>query len=381
MNKKIIEITKKFKFNGNLIDIIENNQGNINSTYMLVFENNNNKKKYLLQKINTYVFKEPYLVMKNIDLVTKHIRKKLKETNDTKHKTLNVIKTIYNDNLYTYINEDGEKEYYRAYEYIDNCISYDSFNNFPNSKEKIAYNTGKCFGLFHKLLNDFPSNMLVETITDFHNTPKRFNDLLLSIENNITNRAFEYPKEIVELISKIKECSIIWESLGKSIPVRVTHNDTKLNNILMDKNTNEGIAVIDLDTVMPGSILFDIGDGVRSACSNSFEDELDKEKIFLNLELTKSYLKGYLEEMGPYLEKEEINYIALSIKILTYELTLRFLTDYINGDTYFKIKYKEHNRDRFINQYTLLNDIENKLEEINDFVIKTYKNMIIKKLI
>ena len=143
----------------------------------------------------------------------------------------------------------------------------------------------------------------------------------------------------------------------------------------MNKNTNIGIAIIDLDTVMPGSILFDIGDGIRSTCSNSFEDEIDKDKIYLNLDLTKAYLKGFLEETHNILTQEEINYIGLSIKILTYELALRFLTDYINGDTYFKIKYKEHNKDRFLNQYILLQDIETKLDEINEFIFKTIKEL------
>ena len=168
----------------------------------------------------------------------------------------------------------------------------------------------------------------------------------------------------------IKECSIITNSLGKSIPIRVTHNDTKLNNILVDKDTGVGIALIDLDTVMPGSSLFDLGDGIRSACSNTFEDDKDLNNVYLNLELTKSYLKGYLEEMAGCLNQDELYYIGASIKILTYELTLRFLTDYINGDTYFKVKYKEHNAVRFKNQYTLLKDINNKINDINRYVGK-----------
>lgn len=374
MNEKIIKIIKEFKFIGKLENIIENNQGNINKTYILTFKNNNIENKYLLQKINSNVFNEPYLVMKNIELITNHIKKKLKENNDNIHKTLNIIKTNSNSTLYTYINEDGEKEYYRAFDYIDNCISYDNLKDAFDPID-LAYQAGKSFGIFQKLLNDFPTNLLGETIKDFHNTKKRFNDLLLSIENKITKRAYEFPNEIIDLIENIKECSIIIESLGKTIPIRVTHNDTKLNNILIDKETNIGIAIIDLDTVMPGSILFDLGDGIRSACSNSFEDETDLNKIFLNLDLTKSYLKGYLEEMINCLTKEEINYLGLSIKILTYELALRFLTDYINGDTYFKIKYKNHNKDRFINQYTLFKDIENKLNEINEYIEKTVNNL------
>ena len=371
---KIIEIVKLFDFDGEFKNFEENNQGNINKTYVLIFEHNNEEKKYLLQKINSNVFKEPYLVMKNIELVTNHIKQKLAENSDQKHQTLEVIKTVNGENLLTYINEDGEKEYYRAFKYIDGTISYDSLKDSKNPT-LIAYETGKSFGFFQKMLDDFPVNMLGETIKDFHNTKKRFQDLLLSIENKVTDRAFKYSNEIIDLISKIKECSVIIDSLGKSIPLRVTHNDTKLNNILIDKNSFEGICVIDLDTVMPGSSLFDLGDGIRSACSNSFEDETNPKEIFLNLDLTRSYLKGYLEEMAPYLTPAEINNIAPSIKILTYELAIRFLTDYINGDTYFKIKYPNHNADRFMNQYLLLKDIESKEDEIQAFVKKTIEEL------
>ena len=248
--------------------------------------------------------------------------------------------------MYTYTNNDGEKEYYRVYEYIDDCISYNNFGECDNPEE-IAYNTGKCFGAFHMLLSDFPVGMLADTIPNFHNTPKRFEALLEAIENGITSRAFECTDEIVYLISKIKEYSVICDNLGKSIPVRVTHNDTKLNNVLMSKTTHKGIAVIDLDTIMPGSVLFDIGDGIRSACANSFEDETNPDEIYLKIELTKAYIKGYLEEMASSLTREEVQLIGASIKVLTYELALRFLTDYINNDTYFKIKYKEHNYDRY----------------------------------
>lgn len=371
MNEKIKSIADNFKFDGTLVNIKENTQGNINSTYLLEFSGN---KKYLIQKINTYVFKDPYSVMRNIELVTNHIKEKLEVNGDNKHQTLSIVKTNNGENLCVYVNSDGEKEYYRAYEFIDNCISYNNFDECRTSQEEVAYNTGKCFGHFHKLLSDFPANLLVDTIPNFHNTPSRFKDLLVSIENNVANRALNHSDEIVNLITRIKKHSIIWESLGKSIPIRVTHNDTKLNNVLMDKNTNEGVAVIDLDTVMPGTVLFDLGDGIRSACSNSFEDETDVNKIFINLELTKCYLNGYMDEMAPFLKKEEVEYIGLSIMTLTYELVLRFLTDYINGDVYFKVKYLNHNEDRFMNQYHLLLDIEKKVNEIQEYVNKLYND-------
>lgn len=374
MNQKLETIINNFNFKGTLEKIEENTQGNINKTYILTYKDNNKTKKYLLQKINDNVFESPNLVMKNIELVTNHIKKKLKDNNDSIHQTLNIIKTFSNENLYIYINDDNEKEYYRAFNFIQNCISYNNLNESNNPLE-LAYQAGKSFGLFQKLLDDFPINSLHETIKDFHNTPKRFNDLLLSIENKITNRAYDHSLEIIDLMSKIKECSVIIDFLGKTIPLRVTHNDTKLNNILIDKETNIGVCVIDLDTVMPGSSLFDVGDGIRSACSNSLEDELNPQKIYLNLDFTKAYLKGYLEEMANYLTDDEIKYLGLSIKILTYELALRFLTDYINKDIYFKINYKYHNRDRFKNQYILLQDIETKLDEINKYIEKTINSL------
>ncbi len=378
MNDKLKKIINNFAFEGILEEVVENNQGNINKTYILTYTNDNKQVKYLLQKINSNVFNEPYLVMRNIELVTNHISKKLKDADDYNHKTLTIVKTNDGLNMYTYINEDGEKEYYRAFHFIDNCISYDNFKDSDDAL-KLAYETGKSFGYFQRLLNDFSPSLLTETITDFHNTKKRFNDLLESIENKITLRAYDFSYEIVDLISKIKECSVITDNLGKSIPLRVTHNDTKLNNVLIDKSANQCMAIIDLDTVMPGSVLYDIGDGIRSACSNSFEDETDKDKIFLNLDLTKAYLKGFLEETYSFLTRDEVNYIGLSIKILTYELAIRFLTDYLNGDTYFKIKYPLHNKDRFLNQYILLKDIEDKLDEINSFVKTTYNNLKNKK--
>lgn len=373
MNTELKQIINNFKFIGTLSNIEENKQGNINKTYILTYKNKNKTLKYLLQEINANVFKEPDLVMHNIELVTNHINKKLKSNKDTTHKTLTIIKTLDDKNMYVCTN-NNELKYYRAFDFIENCISYDSFKDSKDANF-LAYNAGKSFGYFQALLKDFNPNLLHETISDFHNTKKRFNSLLEAIENKITNRASLFSKEIIDLMKRIKEYSVIVDKLGSTIPIRVTHNDTKLNNILMNKDTNEGIAIIDLDTVMPGSILYDIGDGIRSACANSFEDETDKEKIYLNLDLTKSYLKGFLEETYYFLTDEEIKYIGLSIKILTYELALRFLTDYLNGDIYFKIKYPDHNKDRFLNQYILLLDLDKKIDEIDEFVLETIKEL------
>ncbi len=371
MKDKIIDIAKQFKFKGQLINIEENTQGNINTTYLLTFNDHGTINRYLLQKINNYVFKDPYKVMHNIELITNHINKKLLKEKDYKHQIQTIIKTIEDKIIYTLVNEKGETEYYRAYNYIDNCQSYDECYS-----TLIAYNAGRGFGIFHRLLSDFSVELLDDTIPDFHNTLKRLEDLKTSIKNDVSGRHIKYSKEIADLMTKEKEISLIWQELGTKIPIRVTHNDTKINNILLSTDDQDVIAVIDLDTVMKGSVLFDIGDGIRSTCSSCDENETDKNKIHLDLDLTKAYIKGYLQEMANYLTVDEVKYIALSIKTLTYELAIRFLTDYINHDVYFKIKYKEHNSDRFLNQYTLLEDIEKKMDIINDFVWTTYEQIL-----
>lgn len=380
MDRKIIEIQKKFNIPGRLINIKENYQGNINSTYILTYEENGKIKRYILQKINTDVFKKPYDVMRNINLVTNHLEKRLKEEFNADFKTLKLL-TNQGVTMVEYQNADGNSEYYRVYEYIENCISYDSFKDCKDT-ESAAYNVGKAFGTFHRLLRFFPSEALVETIPDFHNTPKRFIDLKTSLEKNVMCRANELRPEIEEILKAANDCMIIWDKLGKEIPIRVTHNDTKLNNVMMDKDSHKGVAVIDYDTIMPGSILFDIGDGIRSACSNAFEDETNPALIFLNVDLAKAYLTGFLEEMGPYMTEEEIRLIPLAIKTITFELAIRFLTDYLNGDKYFKIKHRTHNKDRFFNQFFLLRDINRKEEELKLFVenyIKGNKHTRIRK--
>ena len=194
------------------------------------------------------------------------------------------------------------------------------------------------------------------------------------IELDVCDRASEVSEEIIELL-KNKGCKDKIVNLLKkgTIPTRVTHNDTKVNNVMMDKNTGDYLTVIDLDTVMPGSYLYDYGDGVRSTCATALEDEIDLNKVSLNLELFKEYTKGYLYEMADYLTEEEICNMGESIKVLTYELALRFLNDYINGDTYFKTNYDKHNLVRARNQLKLLSDIDKKMPEINKFILDTYK--------
>lgn len=365
----IEKIISKFNIAGELINVMENNSGNINNTYVATFKmQNGNIKKYLIQKINTTVFTEPYKLMKNIEGVTSYLKRQLAKEEDETHQVLEIVKTKDNKTL-CYIDDNGERDYYRIYEYIENAVTYDC-----SVDKRIVYNTGKAFGNFQKLLRNYPISKLSETIKDFHSTDKRYQKLIEDIKIDSEGRVMEVAPEIVFILMREDICSSITQELGTDeVPYRVTHNDTKVNNVMMNKDTGDFMAVIDLDTVMPGSMLFDYGDGIRSTASTAKEDETDLSKVQLDLELFEAYTKGYLSEMAPYITYEELSLMGESIRIITLELAIRFLNDYINGDTYFKTSYEKHNLDRARNQIALVSDIESKLDYINNFINENYK--------
>lgn len=366
--KELLDIIKNFDIRGDIKELNSINNGIINTTYVVKTDDKGNINKYLLQKINTSIFTEPFKLMKNIENVTKYISLNGSESKDT----INVIKAKNGLPLYVTSDPFSHKEYYRVYNYIDNTISYNK-----SEKTEIVYNTGKAFGHFCKVLRDFPINDLEETIKDFHDTKKRYDKLIETYKLNPVNRNNRAFKQISEIISREEECSVLVNLLeDNKIPYRVTHNDTKVNNVLMDSVTKEPVAVIDLDTVMKGSGLYDYGDGVRSAASNALEDETNLDNVYINMDMFKAYTDGYLSEMAPYLNEEEILNMANSIKIITLELAIRFLDDYLSGDTYFKTNYDDHNLDRCKNQLKLVNDIDEKLEEMNSYIKESYNKYI-----
>lgn len=373
----INKILDNYNIKGKLINIKEDNTGNINKTYIITFINNDIEYKYLVQQINTNVFNDPYILMENILEVTNYLKEQMILNNDNNHKVLEIIKTKDNDPMCYIYDDKGIKRYYRIYKYIDNSISYDkSFN------KDIVYNTGKAFGNFQKLLNNYPMNSLNETIKDFHDTKKRYDKLIKDINNLSNDRVKEAYQEIEFIIKHQTICDLIINKLNNNIiPYRVTHNDTKVNNVLMNKETLDYLAVIDLDTVMPGSMLFDYGDGIRSTACTCLEDEHDLTKVKIDLELFESYTRGYLSEISDCITQEELNLMAKSIEIITLELAIRFLNDYINGDTYFKVEYNKQNLYRTKAQLALVKDIETKLDYMDSFIKKCYKqNANIKKL-
>lgn len=373
----INKILDNYNIKGKLINIKEDNTGNINKTYIITFINNGIEYKYLVQQINTNVFNNPYILMENILGVTNYLKEQMILNNDNNHKVLEIIKTKDNNPMCYIYDDKGIKRYYRIYKYIDNSISYDkSFN------KDIVYNTGKAFGNFQKLLNNYPMNSLNETIKDFHDTKKRYDKLIKDINNLSNDRVKEAYQEIEFIIKHQTICDLIINKLNNNtIPYRVTHNDTKVNNVLMNKETLDYLAVIDLDTVMPGSMLFDYGDGIRSTACTCLEDEHDLTKVKIDLELFESYTRGYLSEISDCITQEELNLMAKSIEIITLELAIRFLNDYINGDTYFKVEYNKQNLYRTKAQLALVKDIETKLDYMDSFIKKCYKqNTNIKKL-
>lgn len=359
---RLKKIIKKFNINGDIVSIKPINNGIINTTYVATLSDDN---RYLLQRINTNIFKEPYRLMKNIENVTDFIK-----SNDAKSKdNLTVIKTKEGAPLYVDKDEFSHKGYYRMYNYITDSISYDKVDT-----PEIAYNTGKAFGHFQKVLKGYPMVLLEETIENFHNTKKRYADFLEAYRQDAVGRKQNAYKEICEIMSREDVCGIIVDLLDKKkIPYRVTHNDTKVNNVLIDPKTNEPVAVIDLDTVMPGSGLYDYGDGIRSACSTALEDEKDLSKVSIDMEKFKAYTEGYLSEMALCLKPLEVENMANSVKIITLELAMRFLEDYLNGDTYFRTDYEDHNLVRAKNQLKLVKEIEEKMPQMKVFINECYK--------
>ena len=338
--------------------------GHINDTYRVELSG----KEYVLQKINHNIFSDVSGLMKNIHMVTEHLRKKIRARGgDENRETLTVLLTKSGSPFLK--TKDGS--YFRLYKYITNTDTYQQVEN-----KKQLYYVAKAFGRFQNDLADFPAEKLTETILNFHNTKSRFEALVKAAADDIAGRKKDVLPEIEFVLSKKEDTELILNCINSGeIPLRVTHNDTKLNNILFEKGRDTAVCVVDLDTVMPGSMLYDFGDAIRFGASSAEEDETDLDKIYCDLELFESFTKGFLEEVAKSMTKKEIELLAFSAKLITLEVGMRFLTDHLNGDVYFKVHKPNHNLDRARNQFKLVMDMENKMEEMNNIV-----NTLIKAL-
>ncbi len=363
-NTNLIEIIKAFPEFGKYIGYRPITDGHINDTYIVEYLlSDGSKAKYLLQRINTNVFKMPVELMDNVMGVTAFLRKKIEEAGgDPERETLTVFPAKDGKNYY--MSNDGGC--WRMYNFVDDTYSINELTS-PEDFKSAALS----FGNFQNQLADYPIDTLYETIPNFHNTPSRFKDFLEALEKNASGRKDMAKTEIDFVLEREKDCSVITDLLNcGDLPLRVTHNDTKLNNVLFDKKTNKGICVVDLDTVMPGSSLYDFGDSIRFGANTAAEDETDLSKVSLSLEYFKAYVEGYLETAGPSLTENEIKYLPFASKLLTFECGIRFLGDFINGDVYFKTDYPEHNLVRARTQFKLVEDIEAKYSEMMAIVDK-----------
>lgn len=359
---EIFEVVKVFLPNEQFISCTPIGNGHINSTYMIETD----KAKYSLQEINTKIFSNVEGLMSNIDKVTEHLKKKATEQgNDPHRSTLNFLSNTIDGKKYVMSGNAA----YRMYEYIDGVFTIEQMENPEN-----FYSAGLGFGAFAKQLSDFDASQLVETIVNFHNTASRFNDFLNAIEFNYNNRLTNVEPE-VEFVKKRKEfMSLIVSKLENGeLPLRVTHNDTKINNILFDEKTGAPAVVIDLDTVMPGSYLYDFGDAMRSGATHAAEDEKDLSLVDFDLELYEKFTKGYLESCGASLTPMEIKLLPYASIMMTLECGMRFLTDHLNGDTYFRVHRENHNLDRARTQFKLVDEMEKNVDKMAAIIAKYVK--------
>jgi hypothetical protein len=361
LSEKIInDVLPNFLFEGAFNGSESNTIGRINDTYILDF----GKTKYVLQRVNDQVFAKPEEVMDNIEKITSFLADKIKKRGgDPLRETLTIIKT--KDGKDFYKNPEG---FWRAYLDIDKTKTYNK------ATSKLFQEAGAAFGRFQGDLSDFPAEELHETIKGFHDTKARYSQFLKAIRKDPSNRGEAAMEEIVFLREhKNLAYELSDQVRKKSIPLRVTHNDTKLNNVLFDEKSAKAVCIIDLDTVMRGFSMNDFGDAVRFGANTASEEETDLSKVSLNIELFKAYAKGYLKGSVGRFSEEEIALMPLGTETITYELALRFVTDFLEGNPYFKITRENENLDRAKVQITLLKDMLCK-HELMESIIRTSAN-------
>lgn len=350
LNEKLLQICREFRIDDEYVGFETIQMGNVNQTYRVDFRlKDGSPKSFLLQNVNTYAFRRPVELMENIDRVTEHIR--AKNPNKT------CLHFHHTANRKTYI-IDGEN-FWRMANYLDSV----TFNSIQDPV--VLCNAGRAFGEFQMELSDFEIGLLHETIPDFHNTRKRYESLIQAIREDAVGRVDQVREEIDYLLDvQDLACTLTDLQNAGLLPLRVTHNDTKINNVLFDPEDHRALVVIDLDTVMPGLIGHDFGDAIRFAANYVEEDSTQLDKVGVDLKLFQAFAEGFLESTAKTMTPKEIETLALSCFCLTAELAVRFLDDYIRGDLYFKIKNPRHNLERARCQIALCRDMLAKREQM-----------------
>ena len=349
-------VARQFPLRGEFFSATPYGSGHINDTYCVVFDHDGARVRYILQRINHLIFKNPAALMENVRRVTAHLGQKAAGQSDAGRRVLTLIPALDGQPHYC----DAQGNFWRVYVFIEKARTFDAVESTQQ-----AFQAARAFGQFRKLLADLPAPRLHDTIPDFHHTPKRFAALEKAIAADAANRA-HLAKSEIEFAWHHKTDSHIL--LDAKLPERVTHNDTKFNNVMLDDATGEGICVIDLDTVMPGLALYDFGDMVRTTTSPAKEDERDLSKVKMQLPMFEALAQGYLASAAEFLTPAEKKLLSFSGKLITLEIGLRFLTDYLAGDTYFKVHREGHNLDRCRTQFKLVEAIEQQEAAMNKLV-------------
>ena len=349
----IKSIFNSFDHGSNYLSHSELNTGHINDTF---FVNTSSGNKYILQRINHHVFKDVAGLVNNKILISNHIRSKFPDMSDNEFSKTNLTFVKAKDTDLYYHKQD--RDFWNVMVFIENSITYEIAKN-----EKIAYEGGKLLGTFLNHTSDFDSRQLIDVIPNFHDMSFRFKQYALSLQSASKER-LQRATKYTNIVSELKEEMHILQNLKEAgkIPVRVTHNDSKISNSLFDKD-NKGICMIDTDTVMPGIIHYDFGDAIRTICNTAAEDEKDLSKVEFNLDYYQAYKKGFLEKTEHSLTATELNFLPLAAKTMIFIMALRFLTDYLKQNVYYKIKYPEHNLDRAKNQFKLIESFSEKLSK------------------
>ena len=330
--------------------------GHINDTFRV----RGGEETYLLQRINHQVYPDIAKMMDNIRRVTEHLQEKLIDRHDPTLTTLHIIRTREGRLFY----QDGAGQYWRMLTFIDHSVAYE-----VATSPTLAYEAGRAFGQFQSLLRDLPGPPLHEVIPNFHHMGHRLRQFEEALAANVAYRARLVPAEIAFVQERAKEMRVLDQLVADGLlPLRVTHNDTKLNNVLLDPVTHRARCIVDLDTVMPGSVLYDFGDAIRTTANTAAEDEPDPQKIQLSLPYYEAYTQGYLSEAQSFLTGTEIDYLPFSARYMTFIMGLRMLTDYLAGDVYYKIHHPDHNLQRAKAQFQLVKRMEEQQDAMSQLV-------------
>jgi hypothetical protein len=361
MQHELKSVVDHFHVRGRLIEIVPLARGHINDTYVLVAEDNRQPVRYILQRINHNVFKDPPSLMENVVRVTEHIRSKM--TGIDPEQAARQLTAIGSDNGAGF-HQDAEGNFWRVYNFIEDAVTYDTVQS-----AELAYEAARMFGWFLRMLTDLPEPALHATIADFHNTAKRFETFGQVVKEDTCNRAKNAKAEIDFVLDNADFCDILQHLTDKGeIPIRTTHNDTKVNNVMLDTRTNKGVCVIDLDTVMPGLSVYDFGDMVRTAATFADEDERDLSKVSISLPMFEVLAEGFAEQTRHFLTAAEKKHLVFGAKLITFEQCIRFLTDYLAGDIYYKVNRQAQNLDRTRTQVKLVQSITEHEEAMGDVV-------------